>query len=222
MAFGENLSNRMEEARAKLRQTKGEQEEKKDRRQDRSNSTRLSGKTEEATSAQTEIENTEAFQVLTDASLDPEQKIDRLTELLTFDENDLDTNVQHINENRAIVAALLADFTFHNKESIELVRDNPLSHLRSGIKDVFEEYHILVIDRADLKAKLELIDELIEQKGGPQGLIDAMLAARDKEVEKNQLKKAPRRQHKRRRTFERRHRELERRRCRSRQGDHAS
>jgi hypothetical protein len=68
-----------------------------------------------------------------------------------------------LNENRSIVALLLADFTKHNKESIELVRDNPLSHLRTGIKEVFEEYHTLIGERADLKAKLELIDQLIEQ-----------------------------------------------------------
>ena len=145
---------------------------------------------EEKTAAQTDIEDTEAFKILTDASLDPQQKIERLMALLTFNEEDLDANVDRLNENRSIVAALLADFTQHNKESIELVRDNPLSHLRAGIKDVFEEYHTLVSDRADLKAKLELIDELIAQKGGPQGLIDAMLTARDKEIEKNALEKA--------------------------------
>ncbi|WP_428410170.1 hypothetical protein [Hyphococcus sp.] len=182
----DDLTNRFEAVRARLRQTQGEtaKEERRERR------VSISGSQETAESATTEIENTEAFKILTDATLDPEQKIEKLMALLTFDENDLEGNVQRLNENRAIVAALLADFTQHNKESIELVRDNPLSHLRTGIKDVFEEYHALVGDRADLKAKLELIDQLIEQKGGPQGLIDAMLAARDKEVEKIALEKA--------------------------------
>ena len=187
MASDENLTNRFEAVRARLRESQGETAEKAKRRESRIS---VAGQRETAAETHTAIEDTEAFKILTDASLDPQQKIEKLTALLTFDENDLEGNVQRLNENRAIVAALLADFTQHNKESIELVRDNPLSHLRTGIKDVFEEYHALVGDRADLKAKLELIDQLIEQKGGPQGLIDAMLAARDKEIEKNALEKA--------------------------------
>jgi hypothetical protein len=184
MASDDNLTNRFEAVRARLRETQNEVAEKTRR----TVKTSLSGAVE--TAEQTDIEQTEAFRILTDASLDPQQKIEKLTALLTFREDDLDGNVQRLHENRAVVAALLADFTQHNKESIELVRDNPLSHLRTGIKEVFEEYHSLVGDRADLKAKLELIDQLIEQKGGPQGLIDAMLAARDKELEKNALEKA--------------------------------
>lgn len=187
MASDENLTNRFEAVRARLRETQGETAEKARRRDSQVS---LAGNKETVSEASTSIEETEAFKILTDASLDPQQKIEKLTALLTFDENDLEGNVQRLNENRAIVAALLADFTRHNKESIELVRDNPLSHLRTGIKEVFEEYHALVGDRADLKTKLELIDQLIEQKGGPQGLIDAMLAARDKEIEKNALEKA--------------------------------
>lgn len=190
MASDNDFGNRFEAVRARLRETQEKVAEKGGLRKERAAKTNLSGSLDEAVAEQTDIENTEAFKILTDASLDPEQKIEKLTALLAFDENDLEGNVQRLNENRAIVAALLADFTQHNKESIELVRDNPLSHLRTGIKDVFEEYHSLVGDRADLKAKLELIDKLIEDKGGPQGLIDAMLAARDKEVEKNALEKA--------------------------------
>ncbi len=186
MAADDDLTNRFEAVRARLRESQGatEKEARRERR------VSLSGTQETQEETATAIESTEAFKILTDVTLDPEQKIEKLTALLTFDETDLDSNVERLNENRAIVAALLADFTQHNKESIELVRDNPLSHLRTGIKDVFEEYHALVGDRADLKAKLELIDQLIEQKGGPQGLIDAMLAARDKEIEKNALEKA--------------------------------
>ncbi|WP_425409661.1 hypothetical protein [Hyphococcus sp.] len=186
MASDENISNRFEAVRARLRQTQDETSVKSERR----TKNRISRAYEGKQSTKAEIEDTEAFKILTDATLDPQQKIEKLTALLTFNDEDIDGNVQRLNENRAIVAALLADFTRHNKESIELVRDNPLSHLRTGIKDVFEEYHTLVGDRADLKAKLELIDKLIDEKGGPQGLIDAMLAARDKEVEKNALEKA--------------------------------
>lgn len=190
MASDENVSDRFEAVRARLRQTQSEASGRAERRSSRQNKTSLSGSIEESETTHTDIEDTEAFKILTDASLDPQQKIEKLTALLTFTDEDLEGNVQRLNENRAIIATLLADFTRHNKESIELVRDNPLSHLRTGIKDVFEEYHTLVGDRADLKTKLELIDQLIEEKGGPQGLIDAMLAARDKEVEKNALEKA--------------------------------
>ncbi len=190
MASDDNVTNRLEAVRARLRETQNDAQEKTSRQARRLNKTSLSGVVDKETAAQADIEDTEAFKILTDGSLDPQQKIERLMGLLTFNEDDLDLNVARLNENRAIVAALLADFTQHNKESIQLVRDNPLSHLRSGIKEVFEEYHTLVSDRADLKAKLELIDELIEKKGGPQGLIDAMLAARDKEIEKNALEKA--------------------------------
>lgn len=190
MASDDNVANRFEAVRVRLRETQEEVARKAQRRAGRMNKTSLSGTLDEAVAPQNDIENSEAFKILTDASLDPQQKIEKLTALLTFDEEDLDGNVERLNENRSIVSALLADFTQHNKESIELVRDNPLSHLRTGIKEVFEEYHSLVGDRADLKTKLELIDQLIEQKGGPQGLIDAMLAARDTEVEKNALEKA--------------------------------
>ncbi|GJL94283.1 MAG: hypothetical protein DHS20C05_06880 [Hyphococcus sp.] len=190
MASDENISNRFEAVRERMRQTQSETSERAERRTSRQSRTGLSGSLEKETAVRTEIEDTEAFKILTDASLDPQQKIEKLTKLLTFNEEDLEGNVERLHQNRSIVAALLADFTQHNKESIELVRDNPLSHLRTGIKDVFEEYHALVGDRADLKAKLELIDRLIEEKGGPQGLIDAMLTARDKEVEKNALESA--------------------------------
>jgi len=190
MASKEDMTNRFEAVRTRLRQTQDEASARGERRTAKNERKSLSGSLEEANASQTAIEDTEAYKILTDASLDPKQKIEKLTALLTFNEEDLEGNVDRLNQNRAIVAALLADFTQHNKESIELVRDNPLSHLRTGIKEVFEEYHTLVGDRADLKAKLELIDHLIEEKGGPQGLIDAMLAARDKEVEKNALEKA--------------------------------
>ena len=190
MAANDEMRDRMEAVREKLRQVRDDPKSQDKRAPRRERETGLSGAAEAKTADRTAIEETQAFRILTDATLDPQQKIEQLTALLTFDENDLEGNVQRLNENRAIVAALLTDFTQHNKDSIELVRDNPLSHLRTGIKEVFEEYHALVGDRADLKEKLELIDQLIEQKGGPQGLIDAMLAARDNEVEKNALEKA--------------------------------
>ncbi|MCI5043196.1 MAG: hypothetical protein MRY72_00740, partial [Aquisalinus sp.] len=181
-----DISSKFATVRARLQEAR----EEKAGLRERNRFSKLATRQEAEETQATDLENTAAFKILTDASLDPEEKIKKLVALLTFDKEQLEQNVEYVNENRAIVAQLLADFTEHNKKSIELVRDNPLGHLRTGIKDVFEEYHSLVGGRTDLKEKLELIDDLIEQKGGPQGLIDAMLAARDKEVEKNGLEKA--------------------------------
>ncbi|MCI5046972.1 MAG: hypothetical protein MRY59_05685 [Aquisalinus sp.] len=181
-----DISSKFATVRARLQEAR----EEKAGLRERNRFSKLAIRQEAEETQATDLENTAAFKILTDASLDPEEKIKKLVALLTFDKEQLEQNVEYVNENRAIVAQLLADFTEHNKKSIELVRDNPLGHLRTGIKDVFEEYHSLVGGRTDLKEKLELIDDLIEQKGGPQGLIDAMLAARDKEVEKNVLEKA--------------------------------
>ena len=181
-----DISSKFATVRARLQEAR----EEKAGLRERNRFSKLATRQEAEETQATDLENTAAFKILTDASLDPEEKIKKLVALLTFDKDKLEQNVEYVNENRAIVAQLLADFTEHNKKSIELVRDNPLGHLRTGIKDVFQEYHSLVGGRTDLKEKLELIDDLIEQKGGPQGLIDAMLAARDKEVEKNALEKA--------------------------------
>lgn len=188
MVTDSDMTNRFEAVRERLRETQSEKADSTKKRLSRLNKATVN---REGTTASA-LEQTEAFNILTDASLSPEQKIAKLTALLSFSETDLEGNVTRLEENRAIVSALLADFTQHNKESIELVRDNPLSHLRTGIKDVFEDYHKLVGDRSDLKEKLELIDQLIDSKGGPQGLIDAMLTARDKELEKIALEDAMR------------------------------
>ena len=187
MASDNDLSSRFESVRARLRETRNETQDRKEKARSRRPRAKLQDDTKTDVISETDIENTEAYKILTDTSLTPEEKMEKMAELLSFNEEDLEANVERINENRAIVAALLADFTLHNKESIELVRDNPLSKLRAGIREVFEEYHTLIGDRADLKAKLQLIDELTENKGGPEGLVDAMLAARDKEIEKNEL-----------------------------------
>lgn len=60
-----------------------------------------------------EVQQTQAYKILTDQSLTPEQKTERLTELLTFDENALEDMVRLMNEDRALVAQLLSDFTAH-------------------------------------------------------------------------------------------------------------
>ena len=142
------------------------------------------------TSEEVEVDplyNSEVYKILTDAQLEPAQKVEKLAELLTFDETDPEKSAERLNANRDLVSELLRDFTEHNRESIALVRDNPLSKLRASVKEVFEEYGQLVDNRSDLKDKLEIIDELIQDKGGPEGLINDMLKARVKSQEKDAL-----------------------------------
>ncbi len=142
------------------------------------------------TSTKTDIETTELYKVLCNPDLDPKQKAEKIAEILTFNEEDLEGSEKAVKEVQAVVAHFLTQFTKHNQDSIKLTRDNPLSELRTGIRQVFEEYHTLNQGRDDLKEKLKTIDEIIEQHGGPEGLIKALLTAKDKEIEKKALDEA--------------------------------
>ncbi len=144
------------------------------------------------TTTKSAVEETAVFKILNDSSLDPKEKAQKVAELLFFNEEDLEANATAVAENQAMVAQLLADFVEHNKQSIMLTRDNPLSELRTGIRDVFEKYHTLVQGREDLKEKLTAIDEIISKHGGPEGLITALLNAKTKEAEKKEMDDAVR------------------------------
>jgi hypothetical protein len=71
-----------------------------------------------------------------------------------------------------------------------LIRDNPLSELGTDISKVFDKYHTLVGSRSDLDAKLKLIDEALSLNGGPEGLVTALLSAKDKEGERAAMEEA--------------------------------
>lgn len=136
------------------------------------------------------VETTEVFKILIDTDLDPREKAEKIAALLVFNEEDLESNAKSIVENQAVVAQLMKEFIEHNKKSIELTRDNPLSELRGGIREVFEEYHKLVSDRGELKDKLTVIDGIVSKHGGAEGLIKALLSAKDKQLEKEALDQA--------------------------------
>lgn len=134
-----------------------------------------------------EVENSPVFKILSDATIDPKEQAEKIAELLFFNENDLESNPKAIAENQKIVKYLLQKFSELNREALKLRRDNPLSELRGGTREVLEEYYKLVNSRSDLKEKLLTIDDIIEKHGGPEGLIKAMLSAKDKEKEKLEL-----------------------------------
>jgi len=142
-------------------------------------------------------EETAIFKLLNDPTLDTAEKAQKIAELLFYNEEDLEINIKALAENQAMVAKLLKDFTEHNKESIKLTRDNPLSELRTSIKDVFEEYREMVAGRSDLQEKLKVIDEILSKHGGTEGLVKALMSAKSKEEEKEALEKAVKHEHER-------------------------
>lgn len=134
--------------------------------------------------------STEAFKILMDASLDPKEKIEKIAKILTFDESDPEASAKALNENRALITQMVAEFSEINEKGIQLVADNPLSELRGSMRQLMDEYHELVEGRSDLKAKLKAIDEVIKKYGGSEGLVDAMLAAQGKKAEMEALEKS--------------------------------
>lgn len=139
------------------------------------------------TEARPSIEESKIFQIMTDATLDPKEKAEQISEILAFNLDDPEASIAAVKENKEMVLYLARQFTDLNKESMALTRDNPLSELRSSISEVFNEYHQLVSNRSDLKEKLTLIDKIIDKHGGAEGLIKALLSAKDKQVEKEAL-----------------------------------
>lgn len=134
-----------------------------------------------------DIENSPIFKILTDSSLDPKEQKEKIAELLFHDENDLDANPKAIEEHQKMVKYIVEVFSDLSEESLRLRKDNPLSELRGGTKQLLDEYHSLVTQRTGLKEKLMLIDQIIEKHGGTEGLIKALLSAKDKELEKQAL-----------------------------------
>ncbi len=179
----DNISNRFAAVTEKLRATQGETTAETGLAKFRRRET----KEQDNTSTRPDGETTAIFKILTDTSLDPSERAEKIAEMLFFNEENPEENVKSIAENQAVVAQLLKSFVEHNKQSIILTRDNPLSELRTGIKEVFERYHALLSGREDLKDKLVLIDGIISQHGGAEGLIKALLSAKDKQLEKEAL-----------------------------------
>jgi|GEM_PF-2313963 len=147
--------------------------------------------TEQDNALKTEIqvENTKIFKILVDSNLENEEQVEKIEEMLLFDfaEEDNQSRQEALTEVRAIIKALIEDFTAQNKDSIELAQNNPLSELTENIREVFENYNELCKGRSDLKDKLKIVQGYIEQSGGEDQLIKSLAEAQDKKVEKDRL-----------------------------------
>jgi hypothetical protein len=181
-----DLRSRFGAVTEKLKQTSALQSADPEvkRGMDRFRRTKVDEQDNKTTALKIDIENSPVWKVLNDTSLDAKEQAEEIAKLLHFNEEYLEANPKAITENQEVVKYLLSKFSELNREALKLRRDNPLSELRGGTRDVLEEYHKLVNGRSDLKEKLVLIDAIIEQHGGPEGLIKAMLSAKDKENEK--------------------------------------
>lgn len=181
--------NRFGNLQAKLmEQTQGKEEVKARAR----SLTERFGSKEEAAAPELKhsLEKSEVYQVLIDPMLEPKEKADKIAELLAFNETDLESNPERMAESKLVLAQLLADFKDYNVSLMELIRDNPLSELGTDISEVFDKYHELVGSRTNLDEKLKLIDEALALHGGPEGLVTALLSAKDQEAEREQMELA--------------------------------
>jgi len=133
-----------------------------------------------------DMTDNEVFNLLEDENLTSEEKENKLVELLNLSE----FTAEAVQENKElntklknVIKQVLDQFSEHNKRSIELTRDNPLSKLSSGIQEVFENYHEMNEGRADLKGTLKTVDEMLRDMGGEDKLVSAMLEAKDRSKE---------------------------------------
>ncbi len=140
-----------------------------------------------ATELKNALEKSELYQIIIDPDLEPKEKAEKLSALLSFNEADLESNPERIAESKLVLAQLLSDFKEYNVNVMELIRDNPLSELGTDISKVFDKYHTLVGSRGNLDEKLKLIDEALGLHGGPEGLVTALLSAKDQEEERARL-----------------------------------
>ncbi len=97
------------------------------------------------------VEETQIYQLLADPTIENDDKIQAITDLLVFNYEDPENEAQFasLTEVRIIIAALIDDFTEQSSQSIRVTQDNPLSELTENIRSVFENYHRLVEGRAD-------------------------------------------------------------------------
>lgn len=133
------------------------------------------------------LEKSELYKIINDPDLEPKEKAEKLGELIKFSEADLEGDPERIAEAKAVLAQILINFKDYNVQVMELIRDNPLSELGTDIIEVFNKYHELVGGRKNLDEKLKLIDEALTLHGGPEGLVTALLSAKDKEQERIKL-----------------------------------
>lgn len=147
--------------------------------------TRRNHKTE--TKTQTiDMSDNKIFEVLEDESLTSEEQEQKLFEMITLNTESSDFiegNKELITQLKNNIKQVLNQFAEHNKRSIELTRDNPLSKLSSGIKEVFDNYHEMSDGRNELKSTLKTVDVMLRDMGGEDKLVAAMLEAKGRAKE---------------------------------------
>lgn len=132
------------------------------------------------TKKKVDLSNNELYQIANDLSLSPHERTAKIKEKmeLHLDSSEAaESCLERIKEAKQMVAELLSMFTAQNRASLELTRDNPLSALKQGIQEVFENYHAVATSRGELTRTLSIIDELLDEIGGEDKLIVAMLDA---------------------------------------------
>lgn len=149
-----------------------------------------SSKTEETHVVKTvDLTDNEIYAILEDSTIPFDERMEKIVELLTVDlesQESVEKSQQNIAEVKEIVKELLNRFTQHNRKSIEFTRDNPLSKLKEGMQEVFDNYHKISEGRSDLKGKLSTVDELIQQVGGEDKLVVALVEAKSREIERTE------------------------------------
>ena len=137
-----------------------------------------------------DMSENQIYEILENETLSAEEMENKLIEMLSLDTSSIENveqNFEQIKHLKNLVKQVLNQFAEHNKKSIELTRDNPLSKLSSGIKEVFENYHVMSEGREGLKSTLKTVDGMLKDLGGEEQLVAAMLNAKSKAKELGKL-----------------------------------
>lgn len=133
-----------------------------------------------------DMTDNEVFALLEDETLTAEEKQEKLLDLVSLNTESADSvkaNKELMIQIKNMVKSVYDEFAEHNKRSVELAMNNPMSKLSSGIQEVFENYHEMSEGRADLKKTLKTVDELLQDMGGEDKLVSAMLEAKGRAKE---------------------------------------
>lgn len=134
-------------------------------------------------------ENT-VYAILEDSTIPFDERMEKIVAMLVVNldsKEAVELSQQNITYAKDIVRELLSRFTAHNRKSIEFTRDNPLSKLKESMQEVFDNYHKISEGRADLKGKLGTVDQLIQDIGGEDKLVVALVEAKTRENDRVEM-----------------------------------
>ena len=134
-----------------------------------------------------DLTENKVYAILEDSKIPFDERMEKIIELMELDlssKESVESSLEHVTYVKEIVKELLNRFTAHNRKSIEFTRDNPLNKLKESMQEVFDNYHAISEGRADLKGKLENVDDLIKQVGGEDKLVVALVEAKNRELER--------------------------------------